>query len=237
MIEHFKTANFTNQKQPKINKNTYVNKYGSLVKKGHSYALRYKLTKSAYYGNKPLKDDADDTPYLRWNELKALVEYNFSDDLELDKIRDVFVFTAFTGFLWCDLEQLSSKHLKIEEDGTEWLIKPRQKTGILQVVPFFDEGKAILEKYGWELPLGALPTHNEKIKTIAKIVKINDTIQNRSGRKTAGMVWINDGYPIEEVAKMLGHKDIRMTRKHYAEILNDTLKATTLRIKEQKANK
>ncbi len=80
-------------------------------------------------------------------------------------------------------------------------------------------------------------THNEKIKTIAKIVKINDTIQNRSGRKTAGMVWINDGYPIEEVAKMLGHKDIRMTRKHYAEILNDTLKATTLRIKEQKRNR
>jgi len=44
--------------------------------------------------------------------------------------RDMFLFSCYTGFAYIDAASLTKEHLKIGQDGKQWLIKPRQKPGL-----------------------------------------------------------------------------------------------------------
>ena len=43
--------------------------------------------------------------------------------------RDVFLFACYTGAAYCDLMELSKKHLIHDDAGSLWLKFNRQKTG------------------------------------------------------------------------------------------------------------
>ena len=66
---------------------------------------------------------------------------------QLDTIQDIFLFACYTGFAYIDVATLMDKHLKTGVDGSKWLIKPRQKTGISERVPLLPQALKILDKY------------------------------------------------------------------------------------------
>ena len=230
-----KTKANQTKEQILVKKNVYVKRYAQLLTAGNEFALRKEYTQKSLPKPEQFKNDSDDTVFLTFAELETLEKFDFSDDLQFDEVRDVFVFCAYTGFQWCDLLAFDAKtHLEFAPDG-EWVIKPRQKNDNDQVVPYFPQAKAILEKYNYELPLILEHEQNQIIKMVMKRAKINKYITNRCGRKTAGMVWLNNGYSIESVSKMLGHEDIRTTQKHYATILRERLGRETKEIRNRKA--
>jgi hypothetical protein len=49
---------------------------------------------------------------------------------DLRFIRDMFLFASFTGISYIDLKNLNWKEIITEEDGSLWISKSRQKTGI-----------------------------------------------------------------------------------------------------------
>ena len=58
-------------------------------------------------------------------------------------------------------------------------------------------------------------------------------------RDTAAVAWLNDGIPLEEVAKLLGHSSIKTTEKHYAPWVKsrqDRLDALVVATWDQPAN-
>ena len=61
-------------------------------------------------------------------------------------VRDLFVFSCYTGFAYVDIANLTADHLKIDDNGNKWLIKPRQKTGIPEIVPVFQPALNVLHK-------------------------------------------------------------------------------------------
>jgi hypothetical protein len=60
--------------------------------------------------------------------------------------RDMLLFSCYTGFAYIDTVTLTTENIKIGQDGKQWLIKPRQKTGISERVPTLPPALRILKK-------------------------------------------------------------------------------------------
>lgn len=155
--------------------------------------------------------------YLDADELERLENYEFTQSY-LVRARDVFVFQCHTGLAYCDVKNLRRlMHTKIY-DGHIWVDMTRQKTNKRFSVPLSDKAKEILRKYGDKLPVISLTNLNLYIKICASIAGINKHLTTHVGRKTAGMLWLNNDVPLETVAVMLGDTE-SMVKKHYAKIL------------------
>ena len=62
-------------------------------------------------------------------------------------VRDVFIFAAFTGLAFIDVQQLTPEHIVRDNNGNLWIRKPRQKTKNMCNIPLLDIPQEILRKY------------------------------------------------------------------------------------------
>lgn len=85
-------------------------------------------------------------PHLTAQELQVLQSKEISIQ-RLAVVRDIFLFSCYTGFAYVDVVNLTSDDLHIDIDGKDWLIKNRQKTNISERVPMFPVVASILAKY------------------------------------------------------------------------------------------
>ncbi len=160
-------------------------------------------------------------PHLSADELRALEEKEIPIT-RLAVVRDVFVFSCYTGFAYIDVATLTTDHIKIDDNGKKWLIKPRQKTGISEIVPIFPPALRILDKYKYCSQLSTnkkllpIPTNqkvNAYLKELADICNIQTKITFHIARHTfASTVTLDNGIPIDSVSKMLGHRSIKTTQ-------------------------
>ncbi len=112
---------------------------------------------------------------LSVNELTQI--RNCELEPRLDRVRDLFLFEAYTGLRFSDVQNL--KHEKIESD---FLLVPIIKTKDYLKLPLNQTAKAILEKYfdpqsnKVELPKISNQNFNLYIKEICKILEWKDNI-------------------------------------------------------------
>lgn len=160
-------------------------------------------------------------PHLSAEELKLIED----KEILIDRIactRDMFLFSCYTGFAYIDTANLTSENIKIGQDGKQWLIKARQKTGISERVPLLPPALRILKKYenhpklkntGKLLPLTSNQKTNAYLKELADICGIKTHITFHIARHTfASTVTLENGVPIDSVSKMLGHRSIKTTQ-------------------------
>ena len=166
---------------------------------------------------------------LTKSELTALIQTDMIFD-RLEKIRDVFVFACFTGLAHCDVAGLTKENIITDEAGQVWLKTHRQKTSEVVDIPLLEIPQLIIKKYQGmkELNGKLLPTltnscSNLYLKEVAVRCGINKTLTFHMARHTfATTVTLSNGVPIESVAKMLGHRNIRTTQI-YAKVIKDKL--------------
>lgn len=166
---------------------------------------------------------------LTKSELVALIQTDMDID-RLEKMRDVFVFACFTGLAHCDVAGLTKENIITDEAGQVWLKTHRQKTSEMVDIPLLEIPQLIIKKYQGmkELNGKLLPTltnscSNLYLKEVAVRCGINKTLTFHMARHTfATTVTLSNGVPIESVAKMLGHRNIRTTQI-YAKIIKDKL--------------
>lgn len=166
---------------------------------------------------------------LTKSELAALIQTDMDID-RLEKMRDVFVFACFTGLAHCDVAGLTKENIITDEAGQVWLKTHRQKTSEVVDIPLLEIPQLIIKKYQGmkELNGKLLPTltnscSNLYLKEVAVRCGINKTLTFHMARHTfATTVTLSNGVPIESVAKMLGHRNIRTTQI-YAKIIKDKL--------------
>jgi len=185
------------------------------------------LDKDPFYSYK-VKHIDPKIPHLSADELKALEEKDISIN-RLAVVRDMFVFSCYTGFAYIDVASLTADHIKIDDEGKKWLIKPRQKTGIPEIVPIFPPALNILNKYECNsqldkrkklLPVASNQKVNAYLKELADICGIRTKITFHIARHTfASTVALDNGIPIDSVSKMLGHRSIKTTQI-YAKVSN-----------------
>ena len=166
---------------------------------------------------------------LTKSELTALIQTDMIFD-RLEKMRDVFVFACFTGLAHCDVAGLTKENIFTDEAGQVWLKTHRQKTSEVVDIPLLEIPQLIIKKYQGmkELNGKLLPTltnscSNLYLKEVAVRCGINKTLTFHMARHTfATTVTLSNGVPIESVAKMLGHRNIRTTQI-YAKVIKDKL--------------
>ena len=166
--------------------------------------------------------------FLTEQEIQSLMEKEFvSERLEL--VRDIFVFSCFSGLAYIDVKQLSKDNIVLGIDGDKWINKNRQKTDTNSKIPLLPTAQYILDKYANHpvcvnedklLPIFSNQKMNAYLKEIATVCGINKELTFHIARHTfATTVTLSNGVPIETVSKMLGHTNLKTTQ-HYAKILD-----------------
>lgn len=139
----------------------------------------------------------------------------------LDKVRDLFLFQCYTALSYIDMCNLSYSDIQYS-DGMAYVNKPRQKTNISFFTVLNDDAIAILTKYDYQLPLLSNQKYNAYLKEIGEICNIRKSLHSHLARHTCATNLLNDGYPMEVVAKVLGHTNTNQTRQ-YAKLLDNTV--------------
>ncbi len=175
--------------------------------------------------------------FLSQEEINTLIAFH-SNDPDLERKRDIFLFACFTGLAYVDIKQFNSTHLEMDADGTWMVRKPRQKTGQESIIPLLPISERILIKNS---PTGQIRDFkwyvssnqkmNKGLKSLGEQAKISKTLHMHLARHTfATTVTLSNGIPIESVSKMLGHASIRQTQ-HYAKVVALKIKSDMERIK------
>jgi integrase len=208
----------------------------------HNTALKYitnfkKIVRIAF-ANDWIKKD----PFLHWKARLKIVDREFLTEKELqdmvdkrlligrlEQVKDIFLFSCFTGLAYSDVKKLSKNDVVIGIDGHKWIKIKRSKTDTRSSIPILPKASDILEKYeqhpevldqGKLLPVLSNQKMNAYLKEIADVCAISKNLTFHLARHTfATTVTLSNGVPIESVSKMLGHKSLRTTQ-HYAKILD-----------------
>lgn len=166
--------------------------------------------------------------FLTEQEIQKIMNKEFVTE-RLEQIRDIFVFSCFTGLAYIDVKQLTSNNIVLGIDGDKWINKNRQKTDTNSKIPLLPTAQYILDKYaehpiclneGNLLPVPSNQKMNAYLKEIADVCGIKKDLTFHMARHTfATTVTLSNGVPIETVSKMLGHTNLKTTQ-HYAKILD-----------------
>jgi len=185
------------------------------------------LSKDPFIGYKAKIKEVE-RPYLTKEEIQAIYDKEFASD-RLSQVRDIFLFSCYTGFAYVDVKKLSKSHINIGIDGDKWIFTNRQKTGTSTRVPLLPLAQELILKYEDHpqcvnsdvlFPVLSNQKMNSYLKEIASVCGINKDLTFHIARHTfATTVTLSNGVPIESVSKMLGHTNIKTTQ-HYAKILD-----------------
>ncbi|NDV79953.1 site-specific integrase [Dysgonomonas sp. 511] len=161
-------------------------------------------------------------------ELKKLVKAKLSRP-NLNFIRDMFLFSSFTGIAFSDMRSLTEQNLSIAEDGVRWVDLKRKKTGTPCHIPLLEIPLQLIEKYrglakeGKLFPMISCSKTNIYLKRIATECGIDKRVTFHMARHCyASVVTLSQGVPLETVAELLGHRDWRATRI-YAQVSNEKI--------------
>jgi integrase/recombinase XerD len=189
------------------------------------------ITASPFLGYEPVRPKAVQK-YLTAEELHRIMTTPLHRQT-LYHVRDLFLFSCFTGISYGDMRLLTRDNLCLAEDGTWWIKSARQKTKIEFEIPLLDLPLQILKKYGDTAPSDKLlPVYcnsmlNLYLKEIAKICHIDRPLVFHTARHTyATEITLSHGVPLETVSKMLGHSQIETTQI-YAKVTDDKIDADT----------
>ncbi|RVT75278.1 site-specific integrase [Flavobacterium sufflavum] len=166
--------------------------------------------------------------YLTESEIQSIIEKDFKTE-RLSLVRDIFIFSCFTGLAYIDVKNLTKSHISFGIDGEKWIFTHRQKTESASKIPILPVTQMIIDKYENHpqcnnedrlLPILSNQKMNAYLKEIAGVCEIEKELTFHIARHTfATTVTLTNGVPIESVSKMLGHKNLRTTQ-HYAKVLD-----------------
>jgi site-specific recombinase XerD len=211
----------------KCNHNTTI-KYLSNLKKIVGVCIKNGwVAKDPFFGFKMSKKEVV-RQFLTQEEIQVVISKDFGND-RLNQVRDIFVFSCYTGLAYIDAQRLKRADIGIGMDGEKWLFTNRKKTDSPTRVPLLPPVIEILNRYATHptcisrdclLPVPSNVKLNAYLKEVADICGINKHLTFHIARHTfATTVTLNNGVPIETVSQMLGHKSIKVTQL-YAKILD-----------------
>lgn len=201
------------------------------------------IEKDPFYHYKGKVNEVD-RYFLTDVELKGLSDKPIAT-LRLAIVRDVFLFSCYTGLAFIDVSKLTPENIRSGIDGEKWIFTKRTKTKVISNIPLLPQALRLIEQYkdnpevikkGTLLPVSTNQRMNAYLKEIADICRINKVLTFHIARHTfATTVTLANGVPLETVSKMLGHRSIKTTQ-HYAKVIDrkvgDDMQALKRKLRE-----
>ncbi|GAA4954222.1 site-specific integrase [Algibacter agarivorans] len=207
----------------------YQGKIGNNAVMKHIQRLR-KMTTLAYH-----MEWIDRDPFVKFKPILEKREREFLTDIELKNIenllptierlsvvKDLFIFSCYTGISYGDIMNLSNKSIIQGIDGNSWIMSKRNKTKVPFKIPLLPATELLIKKYknhprtqfsGNLMPSISNQRLNSYLKEIADLCNIRKNLTFHMARHTfATTVTLSNGVPIETVSKLLGHTKIATTQ-------------------------
>ena len=216
-----------------------VNKIVQRVNQIVLLAVKYKyIAEHPFKGYKPLKE-VKQLVFLTEDEVKQLETYEFAQ-ARLERVRDYYMFSVYTGLAYNEAFSLKPEHIVKGFDGQDWIKMIRLKTQREINVPLLPQAKRLMEKYHlsdeqeYILPTVSNQKMNSYLKEVADIVGIKKHLTHHTARKTfASTILLYNDVPIEIVSKLLGHANISITQRSYAQVINKSVSNHMLKLSTQ----
>jgi len=180
-----------------------------------------------------------DREILTQKEIDAIISKEL-DIPRLDLVRDIFLFSCYTGLAYIDVRLLSINDIVLDLNGDKEIHIKRKKTNTVSKIPLLPYAEKIINKYknhpsalnsGTLLPVRSNQKLNAYLKELTDLCDINKNITFHTARHTfATTITMANGVPTESISKMLGHKSLRTTQQ-YAKILDLTVSQDMAKLK------
>lgn len=139
-----------------------------------------------------------------------------------EKARDLFIFSAFTGLAYCDAQAFEFGTMTEKIGDIYYIDGSRIKTGTNFFTPILPPAMEVLRMYNYRLPRLSNQKYNDFLHLIEARLEFNKPLTTHLARHTFATLVLSQDVPIENLARMLGHKDVRTTQV-YAKILKKTI--------------
>ncbi|MXV50440.1 tyrosine-type recombinase/integrase [Pedobacter sp. HMF7647] len=178
--------------------------------------------------NYKIKTKTVEREFLTKEEIALMATKRFNIP-RLGQVRDIFLFSCYTGLAYADVKKLKRSELVKGIDGEMWIHTYRQKTSTPSKIPLLPFALELIKNYqdypqcqvsNSLLPVLSNQKMNAYLKEIADLCNIKKDLTFHIARHTfATTITLLNGVPIETVSKMLGHTNLKTTQ-HYAKILD-----------------
>ena len=229
-LDYYMSAIYISPYGKKIKRNT-INKHHARIKAILNNALKERKLDHNPYAHYNFKYEKSKREYLTEEELAKIQDLDLGDNISLEKVRDIFVFSCNTGIRFQDAQDLEKADIKHHIKNGYYLEFQMTKTSEIIALPLTRQALKIIEKYESYIDRGdinkILPQiSNQKfnlyIKHIARLANIQKPISHHIARHTFATLALNRGISIVTVQKLLGHTTVRTTEV-YAKLLQNTI--------------
>lgn len=219
-FEDFLRSYIPKSGQSKIGNNTAM-KHIKRLRRMVTLAYRMKWIDRDPFVNFKMKIEKKERGFLTDFELLSIE--GLSSTIErIMVVKDLFVFSCYTGISYVDIVQLTEDNIVIGIDGSPWIMAKRVKTGAPFKIPLLPKAAILIDKYKDHyrtnntsnlLPKLSNQKLNSYLKEIADLCGIKKNLTFHMARHTfATTVTLSNGVPIETVSKLLGHTKLSTTQ-------------------------
>ena len=180
--------------------------------------------------------DVKERRFLSESQLKKLINHPFPSCGKYDFVRNLFLFSCYTGLSFIDLKNLNSSEI-MEINNSRWIIAHRQKTKVNFQAKLLPAAMDIILKHGTleeghkVFDIGSYCTLNLQLKKVGQICGISDNLTFHTARHTFATLALSKGMSMESLQCILGHTDIHTTQL-YAKITSSKLEKDYSRFSE-----
>lgn len=208
---------------------TTINKTHGFFRTVLNQAYDEEYTRVKPYKRFKLKKVDSKIRYLTVDELSRVENLDLTAFPKLDRARDIFVFTVYTGLRYGDNQRITTDNLKEVNGNLFYFLDAQEKTHNPVENPIYPKAKKLIDKYSNSaerliekrlMPKMCNAKLNEYLKKVGKMANINQPIHHHMARHSnATTILLENDVSLEMVKEFLGHKNINSTMV-YAKITN-----------------
>ncbi|MBK9223340.1 MAG: tyrosine-type recombinase/integrase [Saprospiraceae bacterium] len=213
----------------KKNNETSTNKIIQRIRSVIKYAIAMDfMDKDPWMLYKPKHVELE-IKYITQKQLHLLKSVNIPE-IKLQRVRDLFIFSCYTGLAYSELQSVSIEHIDIN-NGITWIALKRQKTKKIQKTPMLGPAFEIWNKYGETLPKISNQKYNDYLKELSDLIKLPFPLTSHLGRKTfTTTILIGNNVPLKITSQLLAHSNSVVTEKYYAAVSNELLENEIIKL-------
>lgn len=183
---------------------------------------------------------------LKFHVVMAM-EKRYLQNPELRFVRDLFIFSCYTGMGYAEVMNLSIHDFEVSANGKFYCGIYRTKTGEPCAVPLLDAAVKYIKKYidhpesvqrGKIFPYLTNQQVNRALKILQEIFSIPFDLTFHVARHTfSSVIALKNGVPLNVVQIILGHKQIKTTEIYATpdeEMIEENIQLLEIRIEERK---
>ena len=203
----------------KLKKQSSVHGYHKRLKTYVSRAMHLGLiAESPYRFVRVSKGKSEGVKYLTPEERNRVEALNLEGTLAL--VRDMFIFSCYTGLAYCDLVRV--KDCLVQDEGVWYIDGRRLKTSVKYRLTILPKAMEILKRYDFDLDRMSNQKCNMNLKAIQAMAGIKTNLTMHVGRHTFATWALKSGVSLPVVSKMLAHTNIATTQV-YAQVLQSAV--------------